>query len=133
MNDKKVSHKHDLGAHLVGKMVFRQLSKWIKKTAIKLNRKPEDLRMELQMFNENPIIRLTDTTGEIDINMTDQVKSLEDFVLLAIKKLLKLNKAMADEWKIETHETLLILKIGETKPILTCKNSITKEEYDLEI
>lgn len=40
---------------------------------------------------------------------------------------------MADDWGIKEEETLLILRIEETKPVLTCKNSITKEEYDLEI
>lgn len=89
MDNTKESHKHDLGAHLVGKMVFRQLSKWLKKTAIKLNRKPEDLRMQLQMFNDKPIILLTDIEGKLNINMSEQVKSFEEIVFISNKKAIK--------------------------------------------
>ena len=120
---------HNLGSLFLEKLMMRKLIKWVNKNiCTEWGQPPNMILLHLKLKeNGDPFVSVSDVPGRHFKELNTHMGSFDDIAKLAFKKVLHINKIMADDWKIEKHEVFMVLQIVEGKAVIRIINGITQE------
>ena len=119
----------NLGSLFLERRMLKMLINWVNRNiSNKWNVPPKDVLMHFKLMESgNPSVRVSDVQGKHSTVLTNRLGRLEDIALLCFEKVLIINKRMAEEWKIEKHQVIMVLQLVEGKPRITIINVITED------
>jgi len=131
---EEIGDMKTLGLGLLGKLFIKKINKFVEDGARDWDCEPEDIVMQMKIFNGEPVIQIVETKwGKRSMNILEQMSSMEAIVNVMFKKLLRSNVYMAKKWGIPEEKVRSDLKMIKRQPELRIVEEGGKRFLDMEI